>query len=219
VRTRRSYRAIVSVSAAAVVALLISGTALAHNVFDPNDRLGSCTEVSEGAASTVCMADNQNHYVYYALGPMLTRATDATLYGSYDTTAINVFKDGGHYASTDVYYYNETELPVNVLGRTSCIHDSTSDVHDCDHFHVGYHSDRLNELGWNVDTTQNRTRLHALACHESGHTVGLTHGGDAGSIMANDDPALRCMRTPLVETDTGVGTHNADHLNNSSHYR
>jgi hypothetical protein len=73
-------------------------------------------------------------------------------------------------------------------------------------------------LGWNVDTTQNRTRTHALACHESGHTVGLLHGRDSRPHIPDDAEILRCMRDPLVETDTGVGAHNAGHLNDGVWY-
>jgi hypothetical protein len=207
-------------SAVAMGSVALGATpATAHNYFGHSsftdcDDIGEVTSMDYG---TTCLADNANQYVYYELGPMLTRATDATLYGSYDTTRINVFKDGGHYTQTDAVYRNEDRMPYELLGRAVCVND-VAGTKRCDHFHVEYHSDRLNELGWNVDTSQNRTRLHALACHESGHTVGLLHGEDADPPIANNHEALRCMRTPLVETDTGVGAHNANHLNDGVWY-
>jgi hypothetical protein len=51
----------------------------------------------------------------------------------------------------------------------------------------------------------------ALACHETGHAVGLTHGQQASPQLSNGDNSLGCMTTP-VET-SNLGTHNTNMIN------
>jgi hypothetical protein len=52
-----------------------------------------------------------------------------------------------------------------------------------------------------------------LACPESGHAVGLTHGEDASPAVSNTADSLHCMRRPDAEADRWLGQHNADQIN------
>jgi hypothetical protein len=53
----------------------------------------------------------------------------------------------------------------------------------------------------------------ALACHETGHTTGLTHGFDAYPQVPNDHYELRCLRDPVPTLDPYVGAHNVQQIN------
>lgn len=57
------------------------------------------------------------------------------------------------------------------------------------------------------------TTSQYLVCHEVGHAVGLTHGGDAAPATSNSDPALGCMVTPGQLIDREIGAHNATMIN------
>lgn len=53
-----------------------------------------------------------------------------------------------------------------------------------------------------------------LACHETGHTVGLTHGDWAWPIVSNGDPRLSYMRTPRGGVAV-LGLYNSAAINNA----
>ena len=53
----------------------------------------------------------------------------------------------------------------------------------------------------------------ALACHETGHAVGLTHGSDADPHVSDEQSDFACMRTPVV--DELLGAHNASQINST----
>lgn len=50
-----------------------------------------------------------------------------------------------------------------------------------------------------------------LACHETGHAVGLVHGSDASPRLSNTDPSLGCMMRP-VDPTTGLGRNNINEI-------
>jgi hypothetical protein len=54
-----------------------------------------------------------------------------------------------------------------------------------------------------------------LACHETGHAVGLTHGVDAGPSESNTASELGCMETPDSGSRSTFGSHNIDEINNT----
>lgn len=53
----------------------------------------------------------------------------------------------------------------------------------------------------------------ALACHETGHAVGLTHGNLASPITSNTNSDLGCMVTPLNTSLPNLGTSNVANIN------
>ncbi|WP_331767752.1 hypothetical protein [Embleya sp. NBC_00896] len=52
---------------------------------------------------------------------------------------------------------------------------------------------------------------HYLSCHETGHTVGLTHGPDANPRLDINDARLACMN--YVQNDPWLGYNNYDNIN------
>jgi hypothetical protein len=52
-----------------------------------------------------------------------------------------------------------------------------------------------------------------LACHETGHAVGLTHGIDAAPVESNTASELGCMETPDSGTRSTLGSHNRSEIN------
>jgi len=75
----------------------------------------------------------------------------------------------------------------------------------CDQFYVEYHGDRICPGTYCDSVAFQRT----LACHETGHTVGLLHGSNANPATTDTDTSFNCMRTnPMPANDTVMGTHN-----------
>jgi len=71
--------------------------------------------------------------------------------------------------------------------------DAVTDTR-CDQHYNAYRSD---------------TPGRGLACHESGHAVGLTHGSDASPKVSNGENSLGCSQEPVPATNTGqLGGHN-----------
>jgi hypothetical protein len=99
-------------------------------------------------------------------------------------------------AETDIIYQESTDLPSGTIGVTWC--DNAVDTVRCDQHYV---------------RTIAGNPSHAVICHETGHSVGLTHGSDAYPRVASDSTtSLGCMRTPLT-SDTTLGAHNVSEIN------
>lgn len=62
-------------------------------------------------------------------------------------------------------------------------------------------------------TTNTSYHRRALACHETGHAVGLLHGGNADPIVSSTDSRLGCMRTPFDADSYTLGPHNVAQIN------
>jgi len=161
---------------------------------------------------TICKADNKTHTVSVeALGPKMAAATTFTLTQSYDTTDLKVVFQTGNQVSysgcceTDVIYQFQNTLPGNVIARTWC-EDAISST-KCDQHYVGY-----NGLWLGANIPNNVQKQRSLACHETGHTVGLVHGSDSTPAQNNNDPNYQCMRSPLNSVFT-MGPHNAQQVN------
>lgn len=157
-------------------------------------------------ASAPCQADNANHTVYVsALGPRFQTAVEASLNLSYATTDLTISYTSEPSSSTDVKYGYGT-LPRNVGGQTYCLDAQSSAV--CGQFRIVFDADNVCAFGCSNNF------LRAIACHETGHTVGLLHGEDALPPVRNTDIRLGCLRTPLSEGDTyALGQHNATEIN------
>lgn len=193
--------------------LLGSKTVVAHHtdsVFPtPNIYSGSAT----CRKGQLCKADSRTHTVYLGrLGPKMTAATRKTLNLSYHPeTDLRVVYHNSRTVKyrgsweTDVIYVNRNSLPSNVLGRAVC--DAPESNGKCDQFYVLYHADKIDA------EIPNETNLHhALACHETGHTLGLTHGSNANPSQRNSSWRMGCMRTPLGN-NRWLGTHNTHEIN------
>jgi hypothetical protein len=57
-----------------------------------------------------------------------------------------------------------------------------------------------------------QTPTDGLACHETGHAVGLTHGSVASPSVGNTNGLLGCMKTPVGWSDV-LTDHLIDQIN------
>lgn len=126
-----------------------------------------------------------------------------SLYNSYDTTDLQIHVGTGNDLFTDVYYRSLDLIP-GLVGLSSCDYWRG---HLCDHWVVSF--DHIEIEGWSD------TALKALACHETGHTVGLTHPNVTNHGKPNDDIFFHCMRVNNYSSGA-VGSHGTGHIDN--HY-
>jgi len=123
-----------------------------------------------------------------------------TLDGSWNTTDLNVtYHSSPSYSGTSetdiIYQYNPSRVPSGADGVAWC--DGVgSNFTECDQHYVAFRS-------------SNPSR--GLACHETGHAVGLTHGANASPAVSQTNTHLQCMTTP-VQT-VYVGAHNVAQVN------
>ncbi|MEA2495439.1 MAG: L-ectoine synthase [Thermoleophilaceae bacterium] len=180
---------------AGTIALLVPSAASGthyDNMFRTAYKNGNCS------TSSFCQTDNAALTVHR--GGSLSDSGKAniawTLDNSYTTTDLNVSYDStATYtgsAETDIIYYVNGGLPSTTLGVTWC-DDPLDDGLRCDQHYVAFHYD---------------TPAISLACHETGHAVGLTHGDEAFARQPNDEYDLQCMRQPASSSTQYVG-HNA----------
>lgn len=183
------------------------------SLFPSPNIYGGDADCKEGR---VCQADSRTHTVYaVALGPKMQAATVFTLDLSYHTTDLNIIyhndsnvKYSGSW-ETDVIYQNQNSLPANVWGRARC--DDDVDGSECDQFYVSYHADKID-----AEIPNNTDLQRAIACHETGHTVGLLHGNNADPVQDSTAVEFRCMRTKPVPAVPSMGPHNIQQVN--AHY-
>lgn len=171
-------------------------------------NFGSC---DAGTAYNACMVPSRNVGVSMNLGPRLMTATRRTLIDSYNTTNLSVtISSGTADEGAEIHYAVTTGLFPGVAGRYDCINFSST-AGRCSHGHVSFSSD----LGFYEDE-----QLQKLACHETGHAVGLWHPADRG--YSNDDVAtFRCMvegRRAVSEQAQLLGSHNVGHINYPGRY-
>ena len=194
----RRWMALVAVLAVAPAAAAL-GSHVDSMYFTLNYAPG-CTDGSPG--SGFCQTDNATLVVHRG-GNLTQTGKDNiawTLNNSWDTTDLNVSYDStpvtSGSAETDIMYtVNPGVVPGTLDGITWCDDAVTSEK--CDQHYVAF------------DTA---TPYRALACHETGHSVGLTHGQQAFPQISNGDDSLACMTTNPIES-MYVGTHNVTQVN------
>lgn len=150
----------------------------------------------------VCQADGRDHYVYVGfLGPQFQAGVTATLNGSYNTTHLVVHYSNPPTGDTDViYHYGDVPGPDDAVTR--CL--SPIDNFRCNQFDVTFDANTLCPCSADF--------IRAIACHETGHTVGLLHGDNAIPTVSNLTGSLMCMRKPVYDGDYPLGSHNADQI-------
>ncbi|MEW9555823.1 hypothetical protein [Nonomuraea sp. NPDC050783] len=99
-------------------------------------------------------------------------------------------------AETDVIYKKPEKFPAGVVALTWC--DNRVDELKCDQHYV---------------LLKGATPSKELACHETGHAVGLTHGNRAYPAVSNEDSRLGCLRTPPRVGVQTLGGHNRRMIN------
>lgn len=64
--------------------------------------------------------------------------------------------------------------------------------YECDQHSLYVNLERIKDLGYTWP------QFVRLACHELGHTMGLTHGTSAQPTVSNATNSFRCMKTPCL---------------------
>lgn len=172
--------------------LTYSSSALADNVGPEHDANGFTVNYQD---------DNLVSYQFDPnLSAQMRAASQWTLVNSYATTDLNVLHVGdGHDSDWNNHYAIGAMPQPDLIGYHQCIYLFSSRPERCWHAHVRYRNASL--------YTTNYER--ALACHETGHSVGLRHHG----TTANSPSVVRCMWNPVPSTDPFVGPHNVAHIN------
>jgi hypothetical protein len=148
-----------------------------------------------------CQTDNAALSVYREGSVSSTGKANIrdTLDSSFDTTSLTVsYPSTPVYsgsAETDIIYQtNASRLPSGAVGFTWC--DNAASYFQCDQHYIAFRPS---------------TPGADLACHETGHAVGLTHGGHASPALSDGDTRLACMTTPVLSR--WLGASNAEAIN------
>ena len=189
------------VVAAAVVALT---SCLPFDNLVPNARTNAgCSSATHTSPGSPCLTDNA-HVSYHFQSSMTQAAQWSTLeaiFGSFDTTALNFsYHQSPPYSAsprTDIIY-QMASTPLSLRGQTWCKHAAGG--WKCDQQYVRYYYER---------GQVNRQ----LACHETGHAVGLLHGSMADPQVSDMHSELKCMRTGISHNMEYLGEVNATQIN------
>lgn len=154
------------------------------------------------AGDGYCQTDNRALTVWME-GTLDSSGKDSirwTLNNSWDTTKLNVsYPSSPSYSGgseTDIIYrWKPADVPSGKDGIAFC-NGRVSD-NRCDQHYVSF-----------LSTSAGRR----IACHETGHAVGLTHGQEASPKQSNGLDALACMTTGPIESEF-VGQHNEATVN------
>lgn len=124
----------------------------------------------------------------------------SSLTNNFGATQLTISEHSTAQQHTDIVY-QQGNMPIItggvVLGITWCKVASNSTK--CDKQYVRF----LNTI----------TVAQKLACHETGHAVGLTHGNDAYPRWSTTDARLHCMVTPYNYADDLLGPMNIAEIN------
>lgn len=130
----------------------------------------------------------------------MANALFSTVYAGYNSTDVEFFPASGHLGVTDVVWRLEP-IAGDVIGQYRCLTNATG--WRCEHAHILFDPGAAEDLAdqW----------LRALACHETGHSIGLTHAPDGIPFYGPQSGVIRCMATPLLP-DSYIGPHNVMHI-------
>lgn len=197
-----------------VIALLLFAPTAAHashfdNMFDSANFQGGyplCLKQS------LCRTDNATLTVFQqsTVNAAMRQGVVNTLNRSYATTDLtivyhtysNVSYEGG--AETDIIYQGWSTLGPGRDGATWC-DDDVDGTKRCDQHYVAFDNGTTSAYG--------SSAARALACHETGHGVGLLHGQNAEPTKANTAASLYCLKTPVTGADRYLGDHNVKQIN------
>jgi hypothetical protein len=203
-KMRRTVAACVAVGLMALI-LPAAYAATTDNLVPTASYFPHCVSSSPSGNAVICQTDNAAVYVWFqsSVGSGVESTVRSSLDGSYDGTDLAI-----HYASSPVYSgTGETDIIYQVstsgmsgslIGFTWC--DNAANASQCDQSYV-----RFKDA---ADTDRE------LACHETGHAVGLTHGAQASPVESNSDGSiLGCMETPDSGAHPYLQSNNVDNIN------
>ncbi|MDA1361700.1 hypothetical protein O1R50_18880 [Glycomyces luteolus] len=187
----------------------IAWAAYTDNMYPTQYANGGCISEEPNARQATCRTDNATLTYYMDSGGDFELETPdkddvrATMSNDYNPTDLSVSYDStpsfSGSAETDIIYQEgSADIPSSVDGMTWC--NNASNLDECDQQFV-----RIRGAGY---------YSRGLACHETGHAVGLVHGSVSSPIKSNTDSRLGCMVTP-VGTNTSLGDNNIENINNT----
>ncbi|MET9959507.1 hypothetical protein ABZ128_10565 [Streptomyces sp. NPDC006326] len=152
---------------------------------------------------TFCQTDNADFTVWSQGNvPSSVKTTiKNTIKNQYGPTDLTVsFQSSGTYTgNSETDLINQSgALPADTVGITWC--DDAVTSKKCDQHYVRYNSS-VSEVG-PINGSD--------VCHETGHSVGLTHGGDANPRVSNTDSRVGCMSYNDVYS---LGSNNRTNIN------
>jgi hypothetical protein len=169
------------------------------SIFPTLETDWNCVDGTQDA-DYYCQTDNKS--LTYYMDPALSADGKTNIKNALDffnSTDLNVgapqsalVRSGG--SETDVYYAVDDTLEPPMLGQAWC-DDAVGRVR-CDQHYVVF---------------KHPTPGQDVACHETGHTVGLTHGQQAYERQVNGHDVLACMTTPIEFNY--LGAHNKGQIN------
>lgn len=155
----------------------------------------------------VNMADNGTHAFYYSsVTSSMVSATNWNRINNLNPTDVNTSVATTITSTTDVVVYDSNYTTYcgfswhgsggSMIGLVTCV--SLNSASECEKHEMRY------DTSWTTGRSQ--AYLRALACHESGHTLGLEHRANSTSSDVG------CMPSPLP-TITQYTDHDVAHLN------
>lgn len=164
----------------------------------------TCANQTQLTSSIVCQTDNET-VVYYMQGSLTSGSKTSvrtTQNNSYDGTDLNVSETSSPVYSgsgeTDiVYQQGESGFTGTQIGIYWCDDAVDGEIYECDQ---GYVKVRY-------------TASRYLACHETGHAVGLVHGAQAYPSQSQQASIMGCMVTPANDAQMYLGDTNVQNIN------
>ena len=202
--------------AAALLGILAAG--VAHGLNNPDNMVpatggggyeGHCFEGVIGDAQA-CQTDNRELYWYVEKGMFSTYSLEPDDIDVVKSVVINRFaahtvltqtKHGNQEVvfsgagETDIIY-QEGPVPSNYIGYTWCDDATNGTFYACDQHYI-----RIAPGEYDI----------GLTCHETGHAVGLMHGGAASPNVGAQSNLLGCLKNPPPNNE-GLGANNRDNI-------
>lgn len=184
----------------AVAAATAGPAAGTHGTFDGMVPTANYNVNCSTSTPTVCQTDNADMTIFRGSTLSATASSNITtaLNSWYDITDLNVQYGVGYTtngANTDVVYGISGSVPAGSDAYYYCAISAG-----------GYRCDQ-----GVVNFINNTVVTKGVACHETGHAVGLVHGMNGSPQLANNDGRLECMQTPTP--DIGNGEWNRHQIN------
>lgn len=217
-RKKISRRLVLGMALGAALVGVGSGVAWAFTIdtITPTSNYGfACAQGTGPNTGSVCQTDNGSVSVWFeaSISGSVNEVANIkdSLNGSYDPISNLSIS----YPSTKVttgpgetdIIYQKGSMPAGsgLSGYTWCDDPVDGATYSCDQQYVRF--------------LQGYYVYRSLACHETGHGIGLLHGPSVYPERPNDSTDLGCMRRPDTATNSGgtagLGTYNVDSIHDT----
>ena len=175
------------------------------SMFKTSNTTWSCTDQGSNTPSVgrYCQTDNSSltYYTDSSLSHTGASRVVSRMNNVYAPTDLVVQRHTtAVYSSsseTDIIFLYRDDLPNGTVGRSWC-DDAISSL-KCDQHYAAFR-----------DVTPPTSTI----CHETGHSIGLTHGAQASPVQDQDSELFGCMKTPSAGNNT-LTSQMTDQINNT----